>query len=173
MTITILQDHTDFFDRMLAMALNDNHGQPLSTSVLDRIRQKSIVGKYRGKAYTLGELREMADKLPEGSDRRSIARVMAASVEDQIEWFCIADDEGVEWLEKHHAGPVLRWNGAVWWGRLKSIEIDTEVVTHEAFTPRRKRRKPGSRPAKEGGTGGRPMVPGGAGVRHAYVPPAD
>lgn len=149
MTITILQDHTDFFERMLAMAMEHNHGLPLTVSVLNSIRSRSIVCRFRGQARALGDLRDLANTA-RGAERDAIARSMAAGVEgEMLGWFCVADDEGVDWLERHHVGPVLRWNGAVWWGRLKDIPIDTEVVNHDAFKAR-KRRRPGRRPAKEG-----------------------
>lgn len=171
MTITILQDHTDFFERVLAMAMEDNHGLPLSIEVLSRIRTKLIVCRYRGKLHLLEQLRSMATGLPEGAERRAIAKAMAAGVEGEMEgWYCIADNSGVAWLEGNYAGPVLRWNGAVWWGRLKNIEIDTEVVTHEAFKARRKRRQPGRGAAEKTGAEGRPVVPGSSGFRRHYVP---
>lgn len=172
MTITILQDHTDFFERMLAMAMDHNHGLPLSVNVLNEIRTRSIVCRFRGKLLALGELRDQV-ATARGAERDAIARSMAAGVEGELlGWFCVADDDGVKWLERHHVGPVLRWNGAVWWGRLKDIPIDTEVVTHDSFKAR-KRRRPGRRPAEEGQPADGYVGERRPGLRRPHMPTPD
>lgn len=167
MPITVLQDHTDFFERVLLVSFDHAHGLPLGTNTLEHIRTRSIVCRYRGAVYPLAVLREMAQTASPGAEREAIARAMAAGVEGEIEgWYCVADDDGAKWLESHHVGPLLRWNGAFWWGRLKDIQIDTEVVTHDAFTRRKKRRQPGRGQAKEErARGNGPLAQHGQGLR--------
>lgn len=148
MAITLLQDHTDFIERMLAMAMNHDLAMPLNIRVLEEIRRKLLVTKLRGKLVTGGQLQELADTAARGAESEAIGRAAALSVEGEVEgWYCVQDDEGVQWLLKNPVGPVLRWNGAVWWGRLKGIELNTEVVTHDSFKPR-KRERPGPRKAE-------------------------
>lgn len=171
MKILVLQDHTDFFERMLAAALDHHLGLPLSITVIDEIRRKSIVCRFRGQLRTLGEMAELLKLAAPGAETSAIERTMAAGVEGDFEgWYCVAEDEGLQWLLNHHAGPVIRWNGAVWWGRLKGITISAEVVTHESYTARR--RKPRARTNAPQGSAGY-VDPRGHGVRRADVQPIE
>ena len=141
MAITLLQDHTDFIGRMLAMAMNHDLAMPLNIRVLEEIRRKSLVTKHRSKLVTMGQLQELANVAARGAESESIGRAQALAVEGDYDgWYCVQDDEGVQWLLENPVGPVLRWNGGVWWGRLKGIEIQTEVVTHDSFKPRKRDR---------------------------------
>lgn len=149
MAITILQDHTDFIARMLAMAMNHDLAMPLNIRVLEEIRKKSLVCKYRSKLLTLGQLQELANTAARGAESEAIGRAAALAVEGDYEgWYCIADDEGKQWLLDNPVGPLITWNGGVWWGRLKDIEIQTEVVTHVSFKLR-KRERSGQRAAEQ------------------------
>src|SRR5690606_33080393 len=123
----------------------DHHiGLPLTVPVLDAIRRKLIVCKVRGELKTLSEVEELRSKAAPGAETALLERAIAAGVEGTVEgWYCVADDEGAEWLTSNHTGPVLRWNGAVWWGRLKGITITAEVVTHDSFKPRRRKPRQG------------------------------
>lgn len=137
MKITILQDHTDFMERMILCAYDHHHGLPLSAGALNQIRVKTVVGKHKGRLYTLGALTEAAEQAPP-AEQRKLAKTMAAAVEADMEgWYCVQDDEGAQWLREHYVGPVLDWNGAVWWGKLKGLEIEAEVVFHECFKQRK------------------------------------
>ena len=149
MAITILQDHTDFITRMLNMAIDHDLGMPLNIRVLEEIRRKTLVTKLRGKLLTMGQLQELASTASKGAESEAIGRAAALAVEGDYEgWYCIADDEGKQWLLENPVGPLITWNGGVWWGRLKGIEIQTEVVTHVSFKPR-KRERSGQRAAEQ------------------------
>lgn len=144
MQILILQDHTEFFERMLEAAMDHQIGIPLSVPALDGIRRACIVCRVRKEMKTLGEVNELLLHAAPGAETALLERAAAAGVEGEIEgWYCVAEDEGFEWLTQNHTGPVLRWNGAAWWGRLKGIQINAEILTHEAYKPRRSR--PGAR----------------------------
>lgn len=154
MAITILQDHTDFITRMLNMAIDHDLGLPLNIRVLDEIRRKSTVTKYRGKLVTVGQLQLLANTAAKGAESEAIGRAAALAVEGDYEgWYCIADDDGLQWLRDNPVGPLLSWNGGFWWGRLKGVEIQTEVVTHVSFKPR-KRDRSGQRTAQQDGQAG-------------------
>lgn len=172
MAILILQDHSTFFDRMLEQAINHQLGHPLSITAIESIRRRTLVTKYRGQLRTLGMLRDMVETAAPGAESQALSRAIASVVEADIEgWFCIADNDGREWLENHHVGPVLRWGGGVWWGRLKGIAIDTEVKWHDDFKPpSRKRAGSGQRKAE---TTGLQSPSGGpsSGLRRPDVPP--
>lgn len=170
MTILILQDHTQFIGRMLAQAANHTHGHPLNITALEAIRRKMLVAKYRGELRTLGGLQDLANLAAPGAETEAIARAMALAVEADVEgWYCIADNEGVAWLENNHSGPVLRWGGGVWWGKLKGIQIAAEVKRHDDYKqPTRKRSRPGQREVETGAPEW-PAGTGSSGLRRADV----
>lgn len=162
MAITVLQDHTDFMDRMIQSAYDHTLGIPLSIPLLDMIRVKTMVATYRGKLMTLADLRDLAEGVDPAEQRR-ISKLMANAVEAPIEaWYCIAHDEGAQWLQDNHAGPVLAWNGALWWGKLKGLDLTEEIHFHECFKKRSNRHRPDPGEGKTAGEDYRRRdVPGG------------
>ena len=169
MAITILQDHTDFIARMLNMAIDHELAMPLNIRVLEEIRRKSLVTKFRGQLVTVGQLQELVKTAAKGAESEAIGRAAALAVEGEYEgWYCIADDEGLQWLRDNPVGPLLTWNGGAWWGRLKGIEIKTEVVTHVSYKPR-KRERSGKRAAQQDGQTGRHAETESYGLRRPNV----
>lgn len=171
MAITILQDHTDFITRMLNMAIDHDLAMPLNIRVLEEIRRKSLVTKLRGKLMTVGQLQELSKTAAQGAESEAIGLAAATAVEGDYEgWYCIADDEGLQWLRENPVGPLITWNGGAWWGRLKGIEIKTEVVTHVSYKPR-KRERSGQRSAQQDGQAGRHAEGERYGLRRPNVQP--
>ena len=169
MKILILQDHTEFFSRMLEASIDHHIGLPLSVPAIDAIRTARIVCRVRKELKTLGEVQEMLKQAAPGAESNLLERAIAAGVEGDVEgWYCVAEDEGFEWLTQNHAGPVLRWNGGAWWGRLKGIKINAEIITHESFKQRRRRSgaRKDAAPAAS-----RPMGPVSTGFRRPDVRP--
>lgn len=165
MKVTLLQDHTEFMERMIACAYDHNHGLPLSVTALNSIRVKTVVGRYQKKLYTLEHLRELAEWVhTPATERRKLAKIMAAAVEGDIEgWYCIRDDEGADWLRNNYVGPVLDWAGAVWWCKLKNLELDIEVDYDKHFK-QRKRSESGRREAAPASTNNHTRVPSSSGL---------
>lgn len=136
-TITVLQDHTEFMDRMIELGYDHPDGAPLSIQLLDSIRAETVADTYQGQVMTLGQLRAQAEAHP--AQARKIGIVMANAVEHEpIRWYCIADDSGAQWLAERHLGPVIRWSNGVWWGHLEGQKIDAEVVFHASFKSRKR-----------------------------------
>lgn len=165
MKVTVLQDHTDFIERMIFSAIDHEIGAPLNITVLNNIKSKMTVTRYRGELVTTGLVHDMLPTLPRGAEYEAAARALATAVEGKVEaWYCVADDAGVEWLTSHPAGPVIRWNGATWWGKLKGIKLpDLEISFHEAYKPRKNRRPSGRKAAED--LDERPTGTGGPGLR--------
>lgn len=172
--VTVLQDHTAFMSRIWECSLEYTDSLPLGYDLLLQLRALMTVVKFRGKIYQLAAAKALADTLHPGAEVEQLAIAVAKAVEGEIEgWFCIADDEGALHLETIYCGPVIRWNGATWWMKLKGVEIpeDLEIEFHEAYRkPRKPRRKPAglAREETEGGSVGHlPGYPGGSPVSPA------
>ena len=171
-TATVLQDHTEFMIHMMAAAMDHHQALPLNTTVLERIRTELIVLRHNGELITLQKARRDMHTFNKAEQDR-IARAAATAVEGQVEaWLCMADDEGFEALIDECVGPVLRWNGAAWWGRIKGVKVNTEIQFHEAFKPR-KNRRPRKGADRQDDQQYRPMGGGGSLLRGASVQPLD
>lgn len=124
--ITVLQDHTAFMQRMYQCALADLESLPLSLEVVQAIQVKTMGVKKGRQWVTLGSLAETA-RLP-GKNSRAIAIAMAEAVEGEVEaWYCIAPDEGMEWIKANHVGPLVHWGQGWWWGKLRGVHIEAEI----------------------------------------------
>ncbi len=169
---TILQDHSDFMIHMMAASIDHHMGLPLNITVLERIRSEMIVLRHNGELMTLQKARRDMHTFNKAEQDR-LARAAVTAVEGQVEaWLCIADDEGCQALLDECVGPVLRWNGAAWWGRLKGVKVNTEIQFHEAYKPRKSRR-PRKSADRQDEQPYRPMGAGGSLLRGAAVQPLD
>lgn len=152
--INVLQNHTDFMNRMWQASLESHDALPLSMPAIDQIRRKLILVSYRGEKMQLDAAAELSKTLNPGAEYDQLARAMARAVEGDIEaWYCIAEDDGAAWLGDTFHGPLMRWNGAVWWVKLKGLKLpdDLEICFHEAYRKPKspKRNKPAPAPAGE------------------------
>lgn len=153
-TVTVLQNHSDFMERMWLASLDHYEALPLSLPTLDVLRRMLIVVNYRGQRMQLGAAAELIEKLNPGAEYDGMARAMAQAVEGEIDaWYCVADDDGAAWLEDNFCGPLMRWNGAAWWIKLKGLTLpeDLEVVFHESYRKPKKSSRPAPPPAGEAG----------------------
>lgn len=146
MTIKVLQDHTDFLTRMLEHAADQPNGKPLNITVLEAIRKACVGAKYQRQVHTRGQL-ELLARTADEKTKRKLTIVMAEAVELEVEsWYCVANPEVLTGL---HVGPVVSWNGASWWGKLKGVECPVEIEFDDRFTKRKNTQRGAVRPAPQ------------------------